>query len=74
MDKEQIQAAKERAEQVVNGFKRVSDQNARDALNLAKLVELRNKQVESLVKRLEEKCGDSDDFMSHFRKFSGFDW
>lgn len=39
MTPEQLQAAKTRAADVVNGFKRVTDQNARDALKLAEHAE-----------------------------------
>ncbi len=75
MSPDQVVAAKERARQVVNGFKRVSERNARDALALAELVELRDEQIAALVQRLDvkEKLGstaDDGDFLQ--RLFGGF--
>lgn len=52
MNKEQIQAARERAADVVNGFKRVTDQIARDVVKLAETCEAKDKQIEAMKKRM----------------------
>lgn len=52
MEKEQIAAAKARAEDVVNGFKRVTEQSARDALKLAEELERRERQIAAMKKRM----------------------
>lgn len=52
MDKEQVAAAKARAEEVVNGFKRVSDRIARDAVRLAETIEAKDRMIEALEKKL----------------------
>ncbi len=52
MTPEQIKAAKERAAEVVNGFKRSSEQNARDALKLAEECETKNRQISALKRRM----------------------
>lgn len=53
LNEEQIAQAKERAEQVVNGFTKVRDQQARDALSLAEPLQLRNKQLANLVEEIK---------------------
>lgn len=71
MTKDQIAAAKGRAEAVVNGFKRVRDQNARDALALA----LHAERVEVLVAQLQTeiamKKGENKAFDSFFDNVFG---
>lgn len=52
MNTEQIAAAKVRALAVVNGFKTVRDQIARDAVNLARELELREKEVAALKRKV----------------------
>ena len=52
MDKDQIAAAKARAAEVVNGFKRVTEQNARDAMKLVEALELRDRQISAMKKRM----------------------
>ncbi len=52
MTPDQIKAAKERAATVVNGFKRVTEQNARDALKLAEACETKDRQISALKKRM----------------------
>lgn len=56
LNEEQIAQAKERAEQVVNGFTKVRDQQARDAVNLAETLQLRNKQLDTLMRELEKRA------------------
>lgn len=52
MTPDQIKAAKDRATAVVNGFKRVTDQNARDALKLAEACETKDRQIAALKRRM----------------------
>lgn len=51
MNTQQVKEAKARAEEVVNGFKRVTDRNARDALKLAEAVEERDKRIAALEQK-----------------------
>jgi hypothetical protein len=55
LNEQQIAEAKERAEQVVNGFAVIRAQQARDALNLAETLELRNKQLIALKAELDKR-------------------
>lgn len=52
MNQEEVKAAKERAAEVVNGFKAVREQNARDALKLAQECEAKDRQIDALKRRL----------------------
>jgi hypothetical protein len=52
MDETQIKNAKARADEVVNGFKRPSTQNARDAQKLAEFVILQDRQITALKRRI----------------------
>src|SRR5512135_2194051 len=54
---EQTAEAKERALQVVNGFRRVSDQNACDALNLAETLDKNATEIEVLRNDLNTALG-----------------
>ena len=81
LNEEQIAQAKERAEQVVNGFTKVRDQQARDAVNLAETLQLRNKQIAALMAELEKRgvfnkasFGGSNCFASMFNDVFGNDF
>lgn len=59
MEQEQLAAAKERAAEVVNGFKCATERNARDALKLAEHVEAlvrelraKDRQIDAMKKRM----------------------
>jgi len=52
MDKEQVQQAKDRAAEVVNGFKKVTDRTARDALKLAEACEAKDREIHALQRKL----------------------
>jgi hypothetical protein len=62
LNEQQIAEAKLRGEQVVNGFTRVRDQQARDVINLVETLELRNKQLDALLKSLKESGAKNDFF------------
>jgi len=72
MTPEQIQKAKARAEEVVDGFRSPKNQNARDALNLAKALQQLHKTNDALYKRLndleENKTENFDDIFKDFFK------
>lgn len=55
LNEKQIAEAKERAEQVVNGFTTIKMQQARDALSLAETLQLRNKQLANLIEELKKR-------------------
>lgn len=66
MTAQDIQNAKQRAEDVVNGFSTVKTRNAHDALKLANTLILREKQIKRLQNELQkhidaEKCKDITD-------------
>ena len=78
MDKEQVQAAKARAAEVVNGFKCVTERNARDALTLAEECEAKDRQIDAMKKRMladdllrAAKMGQSKNPMADFFKGIG---
>lgn len=52
MTDEQVKAAKERAADVVNGFKKVTEQAARDALKLAETIDAKDRQISALKRRM----------------------
>lgn len=52
MDTQQVQAAKARAAEVVNGFKCATERNARDALKLAEACEAKDRQIAAMKKRM----------------------
>lgn len=52
MNDEQVQAAKARAAEVVNGFKCVTERNARDALKLAEACEAKDRQIAAMKRRM----------------------
>lgn len=52
MNQEQIQAAYQRAAEVVNGFKRVRDQQARDVVAMAGAIAQRDRAIEALEKKV----------------------
>jgi tellurite resistance protein len=52
MNQEQIQAAYQRAAEVVNGFKRVRDQQARDVVAMAGAIAQRDREIEALEKKV----------------------
>lgn len=54
MDKSQIDAAKARAQYVIDGLSRVKDQQARDVLNLLMHIEEQNRVVSRLENKLRE--------------------
>lgn len=54
MKQEQIQAAYQRAAEVVNGFKHVRDQQARDVVAMAGAIAERDREIEALKKQV---CG-----------------
>lgn len=52
MNQEQIQAAYQRAAEVVNGFKRVRDQQARDVVAMAGAIAQRDRAIEAIEKKV----------------------
>jgi hypothetical protein len=52
MNERDIHAAKARAEAVINGFQTPKMQQARDVLKLVEVLEVRNRQVNSLAEQL----------------------
>lgn len=73
LNEQQIEEAKKRAEEVVNGFTTIKMQQARDALSLAETLQLRNKQLANLVEEIKKRSaarsaaggfGGSDDIFS----------
>lgn len=54
MTHEEIAAARDRAQQTVDGFTTPKQQHARDALKLAQTLQHRDKQLEALSKRLSK--------------------
>ncbi len=55
LNEQQIEEAKKRAEEVVNGFTTIKMQQARDALSLAETLQLRNKQLANLVEEIKKR-------------------
>lgn len=56
LNEQQIEEAKDRADQVVNGFATVKMQQARDALSLAETLQLRNKQLANLLEEIKKRA------------------
>lgn len=52
MNQEEVKEAKARAAEVVNGFRVVREQNARDALKLAHECETKDRQIDALKRWL----------------------
>lgn len=52
MTEEQIAAAKQRASDTVNGFKKVRDQIARDALALVEELDVKKREISELKRKL----------------------
>ena len=81
LNEQQVADAKERAEKVVNGFNVIRAQQARDAVNLAETLQLRNKQLAALMKELEKRdffnkagVGGSSGFADMFDDMFGNDF
>lgn len=74
LNEQQITEAKERAEQVVNGFATIRMQQARDALSLAETLQLRNKQLAALMEKLEKRNSGKDGFGDIFDDVFGKDF
>lgn len=55
LNEQQIEEAKKRAEEVVNGFTTIKMQRSRDALSLAETIQLRNKQLANLVEEIKKR-------------------
>ena len=55
MTPEEIQAALERAQDIVNGFRTPNQRCARDAVRLAELCQVREKQINALRLKLETR-------------------
>lgn len=56
-----IHAAKVRAESVINGFQTPKIQQARDVLKLVEVLEVRNRQVNSLAEQLQKATVNNRD-------------
>ncbi len=52
MDANRVKEAKKRADEVVNGFKKATTQNARDAQNLAEFVTLQERRITALKSKI----------------------
>lgn len=63
LNEQQVEEAKKRAEEVVNGFTTIKMQQARDAVSLAETLQLRNKQLAKLMEELKKRpnSGGFDD-------------
>lgn len=85
MEQDKIDSAEKRAQEVVNGFKRATEQNARDAVNLAKhikelahMIRIKDRQIDEMKKRMladsllnAAKKGKQENPMSDFFKGLG---
>ena len=55
LNEQQIEEAKKRAEEVVNGFTTIKMQQELDAISLAETIQLRNKQLANLVEEIKKR-------------------
>lgn len=71
MDKKQIEEARDRAKNVVDGFSRVKDQQARDVINLVSEIDTMDRTINLLQKRLSDIEDDEDKKINYDSDFFG---